>query len=381
MWCQDIINALSAGLRPMCETVTLSETPLIRAYNMDCMEAMPGLADNSVDMVLLDPPYNIGKADWDKWKKQSSYVEWLGSVFIECQRVLKDNGSFYWFHNDMEQITDLMLWIRQNTKFVFKQMITWTKISERFKNLGFVNQRLAIDSMRNYYNGFTEYILFYTFQDETGLTTVMLDTNNFSTLRQYFKEYQEALGLNKLQILEKVGQKADHCFRWSSSQWDLPTEETYKELEKLPLKHQFARCEYKDLCHEYELVRREYEDLRREYEDLRYTFNTEIVRNHLRANGNVWEYPPAQQNGHVTPKPIPLIENILKHSTNEGYTILDPMMGSGTTGVACWNLNRNFIGIEKNQEYFDAACTRFERETRQHKLFPTSGASDGNKTL
>ena len=70
----------------------------------DCLEVMKGITDKSVDLVLTDPPYNINKAKWDKWKKQEDYINWLGSVFKECQRVLKDNGSFYFFHNDFLQI-------------------------------------------------------------------------------------------------------------------------------------------------------------------------------------------------------------------------------------------------------------------------------------
>jgi DNA modification methylase len=191
-----------------------------------------------------------------------------------------------------------------------------------------------------------EYCLFYTFQDETGLTTVMLDTNNFSTLRQYFKKYQEALGLNLHEINRALGhRKAEHAFYWKTTQWDLPTKETYQELEKLPLEYDFIRREYEDL-------RREYEDLRREYEDLRYTFNNQ------KTNHSVWNYEIAEKHGHVTPKPVRLIENILKHSSNEGDIIFDPMMGSGTTGVACCNLNRNFIGIEKDAEYFKIAQER-----------------------
>ena len=58
----------------------------------------------------------------------------------------------------------------------------------------------------------------------------MLDTNNFPTLRGYFKGLQEYIGINKKKILEIIGQKADHCFRWNSSQWDMPTPETYRQL-------------------------------------------------------------------------------------------------------------------------------------------------------
>ena len=61
---------------------------------------------------------------------------------------------------------------------------------------------------------------------------------------------------------------------------------------------------------------------------------------------------------HPTQKPVALMEYLIKTYTNEGETVLDFTMGSGTTGVACKNLNRNFIGIELDKEYFEIAQKR-----------------------
>ena len=63
---------------------------------------------------------------------------------------------------------------------------------------------------------------------------------------------------------------------------------------------------------------------------------------------------------HPTQKPVPLMEYLIKTYTNECETVLDFTMGSGTTGVACKNLNRDFIGIEIDKEYFEIAKTRIE---------------------
>ena len=63
---------------------------------------------------------------------------------------------------------------------------------------------------------------------------------------------------------------------------------------------------------------------------------------------------------HPTQKPVALMEYLIKTYTNKGDTVLDFAMGSGTTGVACKNLGRHFIGIEKDEEYFEAAKERIE---------------------
>jgi len=66
---------------------------------------------------------------------------------------------------------------------------------------------------------------------------------------------------------------------------------------------------------------------------------------------------------HPTQKPIKLLDWLLKTYSNENMTVFDPCMGSGTTGVACKNLNRNFIGIEKDENYFKIAEQRINART------------------
>lgn len=79
----------------------------------------------------------------------------------------------------------------------------------------------------------------------------------------------------------------------------------------------------------------------------------------------------AQQQVHPTQKPIPLLEYLIKTYSNEGDTVLDNTMGSGSTGVAAVNVDRNFIGIEKNEEYFDIASNRIKEalSKQKEKLF------------
>jgi site-specific DNA-methyltransferase (adenine-specific) len=72
---------------------------------------------------------------------------------------------------------------------------------------------------------------------------------------------------------------------------------------------------------------------------------------------------------HPTQKPIDLLEWLIKTYTNERETVLDNCMGSGSTGVACVNLNRNFIGIENNYEYYVIACERIREAQAQENLF------------
>ena len=71
---------------------------------------------------------------------------------------------------------------------------------------------------------------------------------------------------------------------------------------------------------------------------------------------------------HPTQKPVELMEYLIKTYTNEGETVLDFTMGSGSTGVACVNTNRNFIGIELDEKYFEIAKKRINNAMAQEKL-------------
>jgi DNA modification methylase len=72
----------------------------------------------------------------------------------------------------------------------------------------------------------------------------------------------------------------------------------------------------------------------------------------------VWMYSSSRNKFHPTEKPLKLFEYLIKVSTNEGDLILDPCVGSGTTAIACKNLNRNCIAIEKNKDYYNIMLER-----------------------
>ena len=71
--------------------------------------------------------------------------------------------------------------------------------------------------------------------------------------------------------------------------------------------------------------------------------------------------------GHPTVKPLHIVKNFIINSSNEGDVVIDPFMGSGTTGVACKEIGRNFIGCEINKEYFNTATTRIESTEEENE--------------
>lgn len=291
----------------------------------DCADVLPSFPDKTFDLAILDPPYYKIKTDsWDRqWKTFSEYLDWLEAVCLEVKRVLKDNGSLYVFGDD-QRIAYVQ--VRLDKHFTFLNHLIWYKRNNQSIKGAWNSRRYACVSER---------ILFYGLQDQTGLETVMLDTNNFKTLRQYFKEFQEALGLTLKQINTILGhRKAEHAFYWGSTQWDLPTPETYQELLSLPRSETFEV--------------REYEDLRREYEDLRRPFH------YFDKMYEVFDIPiigGKERTAHPTTKPKELYKRLIQCSTNEGALILDPFAGSGTSLIAAKETGRYCIAIEKEEKY------------------------------
>jgi len=322
-------------------------------HNGDCLQVLPSIPSGSVNLAILDLPYNISKAHWDKWKKEEDYIEWVSNILLEVQRTLADNGSLYFFHNDMEQVAVIMEWIRKNTKFIFKQFIVWNKRFDGAKNKGFLDGFVEVGGLRNYQQ-MAEYVLYYTFQDETGLNQIQPAC--FTPYTNYMTEQKNLLGWSVNQFNEFLGYKsiASHWFWQNDIQGQQPQPRFIAKKDYTKL--QSTGC-----------FQKEYEALRLEYEALRYTFNNQ------KSHHSVWNYEIAKANGHATPKPIDLIENIILHSSKEGDLILDPTIGSGTTIEAAERTGRNSIGIEKDEGIFQSAVLRLKSFTPSNNcLQPTA---------
>jgi len=319
-------------------------------HNGDALEWMKLLQPASVDCVFVDLPYfGVVSNDWDnQWKDRNEYLDWVVSLAHEWKRITKSNSSIFVF---CDEKMEAYIQVRLDEIFLLLNKIVWFKRN----NLPQKNAHLL-----RTFAPMTERALFYTTQyDSTGWEAVKLDMNNFMPLREYFKEFQAALGLNIKQINSALGhRKAEHAFYWNSTQWDLPTEETYRELVNLNL-HGFQPKEY-------EALRLEYEALRLEYEALRRPFNADT------KTWDVIEWQNVQQSDntdHPTTKPLGLYRRILSVITNEGQTVLDCCMGSGTAGVAALELGRHFLGCELKANYFAIAEKRIKKAVQSPSFY------------
>ena len=321
-----------------------------RIINADCLDILKQLPDKCVDLVLTDPPYfGIVKNDWDnQWKNISEFQKWVGELGKEFQRVLKDNGSFYWFGDDK---TIAYCQVELDKYFRLLNNIVWKK-----------TQHLTMkgaESVCRSYAPITERCLFYDKgEDKTGLEMVkQVMPNPFS---EYLKNEFERANITRKKISElfpsKTGGLTGCVSNWLNGD-NVITKEQYLKIKK------FLGNGY--LEKEYEELRKEYEELRKEYEELRRVWN-----NDKRAL-DVLEFPICTDKDrfHETQKPISLISYLMERSTRQNDLVLDCFSGSGTTAVACHNLKRRFICIERDPEYHALSVERLEQAQRQQTLF------------
>lgn len=216
----------------------------------DCLERTKEIPDDSVDLILTDPPYNIardnnfhtmGRAgiDFGEWDKGFDQFSWMNDI----PRLLAKNGSVIIF-NDWKNVGEIAKYGEQ-LGLTIKDMIRWEKSNPMPRNKD----------------------------------------------RRYITDYEVAVWLTM--------PKAKWVFNRQSDTYDRP-----------------------------------------------------LVKGSLT--------PKSEKVGHTTQKPVYLMKKLLETHSNIGDVVLDPFMGSGTTGTACANLGRNFIGIELDWDYYNIAKGRIE---------------------
>lgn len=330
----------------------------------DCLDVLPTL--DKTQAIITDPPYGKVKGDFDHvWSNRTALlddaVRWRDAFF----NALAFNGTLWMFAwPTLAGRLEALMTERLNPL----AHVVWEKPTPH-------GQKCRKESLRAPMP-LTERILMF---EHYGADNAALGESGyqakcdelrgfvFEPLRAYLAGEWQRAGLSNKDANEATGtQMAGHYF--TTTQWALPTEINYNKLRAYANQNgrQYLRREYEYLRREYEDLRREYEDLRREYEDLRRWFDCRSGDQF----SDVWRFAaPTSNHGHPTEKPVPLMEYIVRLSVRPGATCVDPFMGSGTTGVACTNLGRKFIGIEKDPRYFDIACERIEMAQAQERLF------------
>ena len=305
----------------------------------NCLTESDKIKDGSVDLILTDLPYGTIKGlggDIEKYKRLSN-SEWdnvipVNEIMKIANRILRKNGKMVLFANQ-PFTTELIN--GQIANLPHNYNLFWNK--KHFANCLLVNKAPV---------SYVEDILVFTKK---------YDIENLHPLRGYASDVMKFIGLKLKQINTKLGhRKAEHFFYIKSTQFEICTEQVYGELIEV------FRIDKMDNFKSYEQLKIENNEAK-----FKATFN---LWEGGKFKSNVLEYKKDYDGLHPTQKPILLLEDLIKTFSNENDLVVDLTMGSCSTGIACMNTNRNFIGIELDENYFNISKKRVEEKRKEKDL-------------
>lgn len=299
---------------------------MFKLINGDCLEVMQSLIDDGVkvDMILTDPPYGTMDTDGGEkmgihnWDKEIDLNK-LNKIFPVILRPLGKMLLFSQEPYTAKLITSI------NKSIKFNQRLIWLK--ETFAN--------PLGANKNCVNFYEDINLF---------SNHSYDVDKKHPLRNYFLECQEKSNMSTAEFNKLLNTKsmANHYFT-QGIQFCIPSKEKYEVLQTTG----FFPMDYEEI----KAIDLEFKDSNKN----KSVFNLEEGK---RYKSNVFKYPRDNDGFHPTQKPVKLLEDLIKTYTNENDLVLDFTMGSGSTGVACKNTNRQFIGIELDKDYYQIAQER-----------------------
>lgn len=283
----------------------------VTLWRGDCLELMKNIPDKSVDMVLCDLPYGVTDYEWDNIIDGEK-------LFKEYKRVCKQNANVLLFC----QIEFAKYLMSSTFPSEFSHCLIWVK-----------NNKTRCKSAKQLPLSQYEMVLCFRLNKYSN-------KQSHKDLRNYFMLELEKSGFTVQELEEQIpNYSAHHWFRYSSD-YRIPTSENYRRLQEI------TGC-----------FKRPYEEINAEFAKEKNnlcTFNVGVL------SSDVVCAKLEEDRVHPTQKPVSLLEQLIMAYSNDGETILDNCMGSGSTGVACVNTNRDFIGIELDEKYFQIAQERIK---------------------
>ena len=299
----------------------------MKLYKGDCLIESDKIESGSVDLILTDLPYGTvkdiknvnhgmsGKCDWD-------VVIDTNEIYKVANRILRKNGKMVLFAQQ-PFTNELINKAIPNIPFCYSMI--WEK--DHFAN--------ALSGKKAPLNYYEDVLVF----------SKKYDTQCLHPLRDYVELIKKYTNYSFSYFLKMTGNQGFYHFMYSDNknpQFDLCTEKTYSRLIEV-----FGIDKMEGFI--------KYEDLKKIDSRFNSTFN---LWEGKKYKSNILKYKKDYDGHHPTQKPVLLLEDLIKTFSNENDLVVDLTMGSGSTGVACKNTNRDFVGIEMNDEYFKIACER-----------------------
>jgi len=330
----------------------------------DCLNEMKGIEDNSVDLIFCDLPYGQTSCKWD------CPID-LDLFWIEIMRIKKLNTPIFFTTTTKFGVS---LINSAPKKCQFRYDIVWVKSAAA----GFLSAKKMPMRKHEMIYVFYEKLPLYDLSSHThkfiketvnkrngkdGVDNKGMIKNRSKTEKQSKYDPPLPVSVIKETVNKKIIKGENNTYNTEGRKKPIVREKEGKYDPPLP--NSIVKEESGE-----PVVNEKYTYKQDKEKDL---YGTDI-RKEVRTGKDVGKssiYNPPLPNSmleikstrgkHSTEKPVALIEWLLKYYSKEGDVVFDPTMGSGSTGVACNNMNRNFIGIEKDAEIYEIAVNRIEK--------------------
>jgi DNA modification methylase len=302
---------------------------MVELLKGDCLIESDKIESGSVDLILTDLPYGTVKGIKNVNHGMSGKCEWdevidTNEIYKVANRILRKNGKMVLFAQ--QPFTTELINCKSNVCFNYSMI--WEKDH-------FANALTAKKAPLNYY----EDVLVFSKHFES-------ENNDDNPCKKYALKVFEYINKPMKYLKEFYGNNNLSHFYSNGKQFRLCTEITYNNLIKhFELKKMNGFLDYSIL-----------KEMNKGYKNtFRSTFN---LWEGKKYKSNILKYKKDYTGHHPTQKPVLLLEDLIKTFSNENDLVVDLTMGSGSTGVAAKNTNRNFIGIEQDENYFNIAEKR-----------------------
>lgn len=319
------------------------------------------LNNEKAHLVFTDPPYGMKKEKDGVTNDNLNFYDlldfnkkWIPLSFEN----LTENGSWYCWGTDeplMDIYSNILKPKIENNEITFRNLITWDKGTGQGQN--------------------SELTRMYATADEKCLF-VMNGVQGFNTNSDNYFEGWEPIRLYLLEQRNKcnwdiptmkiiAGHSDKNRDHWTDkSQWNLPTKDVYLKFQKWAIENNV------------DAFKKEYGELKKEYEKIKEEFfNSRAYFNNTHDNmNNVWHFDRVVGKdrkgvgGHATPKPVELCARAIKSSSRENEKVLDLFGGSGSTLIACEQLNRKAYLMELETKWVQVIIERYLKFTGEEKI-------------
>lgn len=319
------------------------------------------LNNEKAHLVFTDPPYGMKKEKDGVTNDNLNFYDlldfnkkWIPLSFEN----LTENGSWYCWGIDeplMDIYSNLLKPKIENNEITFRNLITWDKGNGQGQN--------------------SEDFRMYPIADEKCLFVIKgvqgFNTNSdnyfegWEPIRHYLLEQRNKCGWDIPTMKTIAGHSDKSRDHWTDkSQWNLPTKDVYLKFQEWAIENNV------------DAFKREYEEIKREYEEIKKSFyETRAYFNNTHDNmNNVWHFNRVsgedreETGGHATPKPVGLCARAIKSSSRENEKVLDLFGGSGSTLIACEQLNRKAYLMELETKWVQVIIERYLKFTGEEEI-------------